>query len=577
MSVANAGLAVAATAPQAEDATRAPDLDDHEEERPIAPDQFDPRYETTKWERWAYYCYYIGNNGLTLFNFAPTSFQDLLYEAAGDSERLQFLGAYRTINSIVLLANGISFAIQVVLFLFIGSMADYGRWRPWILVFWSIVAFAIGFGWLGVHTEDKWPTATGLYMVGLIAYQMCITFWTAAFPGLARNEPEMRVKAEQYERGEISRDDYDFADMMQRNRIYNVAFIMQSAGEIIILAVLVGILFALDVNASAANNLWGLSVLIAYATGVWILLAIPWLILEKKRPGQMLPPGMNLVSVGFWNIWRALVQIWELKQSLLYLIGYFLLGDTLNTTVTVIATLQNSVVSYNTLTLTYLLIVGIAAQGIGIWCYWLIQKRFRLSTKTMFDFVMLGILLLDGWGMIGIWTQRFGFHNEWEFWLYQVIYGIFVCQWYAYSQTMISEVTPRGKEFLFFSLYSIMGKTSAFIGPIVSSAIIDASPTGNNSLPFYFLFGLSLLSFLLLFFFVDLKKSRKEQEVFLAKEKAAKERRSSFVAFNTGRPVEEHDVGTSRTSKAGRKAALGNNGDTGSGSSKSLEAQEMKT
>ncbi|KAK4944094.1 hypothetical protein LTR10_016427 [Elasticomyces elasticus] len=142
---------------------------------------------------------------------------------------------------------------------------------------------------------------------------------------------------------------------------------------------------------------------------------------------------------------------------------------------------------------------------------------------------------------------------------------------------MISEVTPRGKEFLFFSLYSIMGKTSAFIGPIVSSAIIDASPTGNNSLPFYFLFGLSLLSFLLLFFFVDLKKSRKEQEVFLAKEKAAKERRSSFVAFNTGRPVEEHDVGTSRTSKAGRKAALGNNGDTGSGSSKSLEAQEMKT
>lgn len=321
MSVANAGLAAAAAAPQAEDATRDPDLDDFGEEHPVAPDQFDPKYETTKWERWAYYCYYIGNNGLTLFNFAPTSFQDLLYEAAGDSERLQFLGAYRTINSIVLLANGISFAIQVVLFLLIGSMADYGRWRPWILVFWSVVAFAIGFGWLGVHTQDKWPTATGLYMVGLIAYQMCITFWTAAFPGLARNEPEMRVKAEQYERGEISRDDYDFADMMQRNRIYNVAFIMQSAGEIIILVVLVGILFALNVNASAANNLWGLSVLIAYATGVWILLAIPWFVLEKKRPGQMLPPGMNVLTVGFWNIWRALVQIWELKQSLLYLIG----------------------------------------------------------------------------------------------------------------------------------------------------------------------------------------------------------------------------------------------------------------
>lgn len=212
------------------------------------------------------------------------------------------------------------------------------------------------------------------------------------------------------------------------------------------------------------------------------------------------------------------------------MIGYFLLGDSLNTTVTVIATLQNSVVSYNTLTLTYILIVGIAAQLAGIAIYWYIQKRFGLSTKVMFDAVMIGIVLLDGWGMIGIWTQKFGFHHEWEFWVYQVFYGLFVCQWYAYSQTMISEVTPRGKEFLFFSLYSIMGKTSAFIGPIVSSAIIDADPKGNNSLPFYFLFGLSLMSFLLLFFFVDLKKSRREQERFLQREAAAKERRASVIS-----------------------------------------------
>jgi MFS-type transporter involved in bile tolerance (Atg22 family) len=148
----------------------------------------------------------------------------------------------------------------------------------------------------------------------------------------------------------------------------------------------------------------------------------------------------------------------------------------------------------------------------------------------MFNAVMLGIILLDAWGMIGIWTQKFGFHNEWEFWLYQVFYGLFVCPWYSYSQIMISEVTPRGKEFLFFSLFSIMGKTSAFIGPIVSSAIIDASPSQNNSLPFYFLFGLSVLSMLLLAIFVDLKKSRREQEEFLAEEKAAKERRASVAS-----------------------------------------------
>ena len=234
----------------------------------------------------------------------------------------------------------------------------------------------------------------------------------------------MRTKARQYENGEIDRDAYDFEDMMQRNRISNVAFIMQSAGEIIILAILVGILFAVDVTASQENNLWGLSVLIAYATGWWVLLAIPWLLFEKRRPGQQVPPGMNIVSVGFWTLWRAITQIWKLKQSLIYLIGesdgfiltqveliplgFFVLSDSLNTTVTVVATLQNSVVAYNALTLNYLFIVGIAAQLFGIWAFWTVQKYFKLSTKVMFDAVMLGIVILDGWGMVGIWTQKFG-------------------------------------------------------------------------------------------------------------------------------------------------------------------------
>lgn len=75
-------------------------------------------------------------------------------------------------------------------------------------------------------------------------------------------------------------------------------------------------------------------------------------------------------------------------------LGYFLLGDSLNTTVTVIATLQNSVVEYDTLSLTYLLLVGIAAQAIGIYAFWWIQQRYGLSTKTMFNAVMAAIILL---------------------------------------------------------------------------------------------------------------------------------------------------------------------------------------
>ena len=175
MSVPNAGLAASAEYVDAQDSKNTDAQvvgPPGEQDRPVAPDQFNPKYEATKKEIWSYYSYYCGNNGLTLFNYAPTSFQALMYEAGGDSGILPFLGRDRTINSIVLLSNGISFAIQVILFLALGSLADYGTWRPWILIFWSVVAFGLGYGWLGVHTPDKWHIGVGLYMIGLIAYQM---------------------------------------------------------------------------------------------------------------------------------------------------------------------------------------------------------------------------------------------------------------------------------------------------------------------------------------------------------------------------------------------------------------------
>jgi MFS-type transporter involved in bile tolerance (Atg22 family) len=100
-----------------------------------------------------------------------------------------------------------------------------------------------------------------------------------------------------------------------------MAFYIQSLGELVILAVIVGILFAVNVNASTANNNRGLSVLIAFATGIWLLLAIPWFLKEKRRAGQEVPRNMNIITVGFWQLYRAIRQIWHLKQSLVYLIG----------------------------------------------------------------------------------------------------------------------------------------------------------------------------------------------------------------------------------------------------------------
>ena len=77
--------------------------------------------------------------GLHLFNFAPTASQNLLSQHAiavggPDNTTVFFAGSNRTTNSIILLCNGISFAIQIAVLLIIGAYADFGSFRPNILI-----------------------------------------------------------------------------------------------------------------------------------------------------------------------------------------------------------------------------------------------------------------------------------------------------------------------------------------------------------------------------------------------------------------------------------------------------------
>lgn len=229
---------------------------------------------------------------------------------------------------------------------------------------------------------------------------------------------------------------------------------------------------------------------------------------------------------------------------------YFLLGDALNTTITIVSTLQNEVQAFNSLILAYLLLVSVAAQAAGVYAYWIVQRRYDISTKIMLNVASAAVVLMTIYGFAGIWSHKIGFHSRWEFWVFQVYFGFFVCPWYNYSQTMvspslsfmvgvtglmikqISEVAPRGKEFLFFSLFGIIGKTSSFLGPFVSSAIIDRSTSsGNNSTSaaFYFLMPLSLVSTVALIVGVDVRKSKQEQDRFLMQEQGARDGMEAMV------------------------------------------------
>lgn len=143
---------------------------------------------------------------------------------------------------------------------------------------------------------------------------------------------------------------------MARSKIMNISYVWNNVGFTICAALSLAALFGLHADDSVENNNWGYSVSVAVCTGFWVIMAIPWFLFEKKRPGPKLPAGDNYLTFGFKQTWFALKQAWTLKQTLFYLIAFFLLADGINTTITLVSITQTQVVEFSAISNTYLIV-----------------------------------------------------------------------------------------------------------------------------------------------------------------------------------------------------------------------------
>ena len=64
---------------------------------------------------------------------------------------------------------------------------------------------------------------------------------------------------------------------------------------------------------------------------------------------------------------------------------------------------------------------------------------------------------------------------------------------------MISEVVPAPKVYMFFALFNTVSKTSGFLGPLISAAIVRRAG-GNTNYAFWFLSPMGICGIIVLYF-----------------------------------------------------------------------------
>jgi Vacuole effluxer Atg22 like len=65
-----------------------------------------------------------------------------------------------------------------------------------------------------------------LYTISFISYGATLVFYAAAFPRLARNTAYARSLADKYKVGEISTEEYELEESMEKNRISNISTVI---------------------------------------------------------------------------------------------------------------------------------------------------------------------------------------------------------------------------------------------------------------------------------------------------------------------------------------------------------------
>ncbi|TFK59612.1 hypothetical protein BDN72DRAFT_806066 [Pluteus cervinus] len=462
--------------------------------------------------------YYNGNNGVGPLGFTMTLFQSLATSAGYDPVKgpgssclaadasgkcvLPWGGGTKAVSSIVLIGNGVSFAVMTLIFTSIGSAADYGTFGRWLLFVITCICWGAQYATIALTSPSRWPLAMALYMIGYISYGATLVFYAAAFPRLARNTARSREIQEKYAAGEVSQEEFEVEESMEKNRVSNISTTHSNIGYIVVL------LLGLSVLLPLANNPLVNNYTLVLVNTYWVIVGVWWFVFQQPRPGPPLPKGENYLTIGWKQIWLALRQYKRLPYTFTYLLGFFLLADGLNTTGTLVAICQNDKFVFSFLENTYLGLAQAITSTIATLGYLYIQRHWKFSTKTMFIVTNVVTVMIPFWGMLGIWTDKIGFHNKWEFWAYNVVFGFFQAPYYAYSQTMMAELTPPGYDNMFFGLFGLSNRASSMIGPNVIQAIIDRS--GSNWMGFPFLFAICAAASLVIWFGVDVKEGRKD-------------------------------------------------------------------
>jgi len=231
-----------------------------------------------------------------------------------------------------------------------------------------------------------------------------------------------------------------------------------------------------------------------YYGATWLMVSVFFFVFSLPAffnlPGDIKRAGLGSAARdGMSYTWMTLKKIFGDSEARKFLVAYLLYADGVSTVIVFSSLFAATTLGFQPTELIglYLLVQGTALAGAVAMArpvdYWGPRKVVSLS------------LLL--WTAVCV--AAYFVTVKWHFWLIALIAGLGLGTVQAASRAFYAQMIPAGHESEYFGVYSLAGKSSSVIGPLVFgyvSSTVGSQRPAIVSVAFFFLAGLAIVQFI---------------------------------------------------------------------------------
>ncbi|KAF3033397.1 Autophagy protein 22 [Didymella keratinophila] len=476
--------------------------------------------------------------------------------ADGQKEQcmIRLLGKDLSTSSFSLYTFSAAVLAQAIVLVLFSSFADHGPYRKKMLMICAYTGSIVSMLFIFI-SPSIYYLAPILVVLGVTSLGFSFVLLNAFLPLLVANHPsdsdlksfnsESSVSLDQ----ELESFNPNGDSGVRRANPEKLAKDLKRSAVISSKGVGYGYIAAVFVQVIAIGILFGFSKtdfgkahptismrVILFVVGLWwVIFTIPTLFWLRPRPGPPLPtdhshshgkPPTKLkrflyyLTFSLGSFWTTLRRAIRLRQTLLFLISWFLLSDAVATISGTAVLFARTELHMSTIAIALLSITSIGSGIIGAFIWPRVAARFSLQAKTVLLLCVAGMEIIPLYGLLGFIGafQRLGFiglQKAWEIYPIAVIHGIVMGGISSYARSVYAPLIPEGSEASFFALYAVTDKGSSAFGPALVGYIVDHA--GSIRPAFIFLAVLVVLPAPLLWM-LDVEKGREDARVMADRE-----------------------------------------------------------